>query len=91
MKVKITETKVYEYDELTQEAKDTAIDNLIQFLLETSEPEDWSYNFKKAVDKAEEMQTPWFTGSYVYEYCLQELIDELKDNEYGFTEDGNIA
>jgi hypothetical protein len=91
MRIKTTETKVYKFDELSQEAKDRAINDMIRFEIEVTPYDELSDNFKKAVDKAEEMRTPWFTGSYVYEYCLPEIIETIKANEYEFTEDGHLA
>ena len=89
--MRIKETKVYKFDELTDRAKEEAISDHINFLLEVTEYDQASDNFKKAIDKAEAMQTPWFTGSYVYEYCKDEVIENIKINEYEFTEDGKLA
>ena len=89
--MRIKETKVYKFDELTQEAQDVAINDHINFMLEVTEYEQASDNFKKAIDTAEAMQTPWFAGSYVYEYCKDEVIENIKINEYEFTEDGKLA
>ena len=91
MRTKITETKVYKFEELNQEAKDRAVNDMIQFMLDTYDPEQCTKDFKRAVDKSEAMQTPWFAGSYVYEYCLPEIIETIKINEYEFDENGNIA
>ena len=89
--MRIKETKVYQFDELSDRAKEEAISDHINFMLEVIQYEDASDNFKKAIDKAEAMQTPWFTGSYVYEYCKDEVIENIKINEYEFTEDGKLA
>ena len=89
--MRIKETKVYKFDELTDRAKEEAISDHINFMLEVIQQEDASDNLKKAIDKAEAMQTPWFTGSYIYEYCKDEVIENIKINEYEFTEDGKLA
>ena len=89
--MRIKETKVYKFDELTDRAKEEAISDHINFMLEVIQYENASDNFKKTIDKAEAMQTPWFTGSYIYEYCKDEVIENIKINEYEFTEDGKLA
>lgn len=91
MRTYTIEKTVYKFEELSQEAKDTAINNEINFTLEMFDYEQQSDGLKKAIDKAEAMQTPWFTGSYVYEYCLDEIIANIKLNDYEFDEAGNIA
>ena len=82
--------QVYAFDELSDEAKETAVADHIQFWLETFAYEQAHGNFKRALDKAEAMQTPWFVGSYVYDYCKDEIIEEIKLNEYEFREDGTL-
>ncbi len=81
----------YEFNELPQEAKDKAIADQIEFWMEAREyDEETPGNYEKAIDKAEQMQTPWFTGSYIYEYCKDELVEEIEINEYLFDEAGEI-
>lgn len=88
--MRIKEIKVYKFAELSKEAKEKAINNHINFFLETTWYDNASYNFKKAVDKAEAMRTPWFVGSYVYNYCHDEIIESLEANDYEFNEKGEI-
>lgn len=90
----VTKTfKVYTFDELSKRAQDQAVTNEITMMLEIySEDESagTSENLKKAVHKADAMQTPWFTGEYVWEYCKDEILRNLR--EYygeGFLEDGS--
>ena len=64
------------------------IDFWLEIRLYDDEPKE--SNFKKACDKAETMQTPWFTGEYVYDYCRDEIIEEIELNEYVFTSDGKL-
>jgi hypothetical protein len=72
--------KIYTFDELPKEKQEQVINSHINFLLDiVVEPQG---NFKRAIDKANEMQTPWFTNSYVYDYCKDELIEELREKEY---------
>lgn len=83
---------VYSFDELNEKARNKAINDRINDMLEY-ESEDHYKNwpeFKKACDKAEQMQTPWFTGSYVWEYCKEGILSDLKENEWEYDEDGNI-
>ena len=91
MRIKTTEMKVYTFDELTDKAKQKAINDYVNFLLETQNYETASDNFKKAIDKAEAMQTPWFAGSYIFEYCREEILDDIKENNYEFEEAGNLV
>ena len=86
---KITkEYEVYSYDELLPVAKDKAVSDYIQFLMDVIPYEQLDGNLKKAVDKAEDMKTPWFTASYVWEYCKDEIIEGCKQYEY--LNDGSI-
>lgn len=83
--------KVYKFDELSGKARETAINNEINFLLEVNNslmPDLDSDGVKKAIAKAEAMRTPWFVGSYVWEYCEDEILSNLR--EYEFTDDGKI-
>ena len=84
--------EVYPFCELTIEAQDQAISDYINFWLEIrcyeDEPKD--SNFRKACEKAESMQTPWFVKCYILDYCKDEIIDEIEINEYLFTGNGKM-
>lgn len=85
----VTKTyNVYSFEELSKIAQDEVINNYINFYTEVIPYEDISDDMKKAVNKAESMQTPWFTGSYIYEYCLEEIMEGVKSYEY--LENGDI-
>jgi len=84
------EYTVYKYDELSQEAKDQALENEISFYIECIDYKEMSELMKKAVDTANRMLTPWFTGNYIYDYCKQEIEDTIRINDYWFTADGVI-
>ena len=85
----VTKTiEVYEFNELSESTKMKVINDYINFLLEVSDYNDISDNMKKAIDKAESMQTPWFTGSYVYEYCFDDIMENV--NEYDYLINGSI-
>ncbi len=83
-KIKIT-YDVYNFDELSQEAKSKAINAEIVCTMELPY-EDLTDNQKKAVDEAESMQTPWFTGEYLWEYAKEEIEDLCRISDY--LEDG---
>ena len=82
----------YEFDDLNEEIQDKTISDHIDFWMETYayDNKDIPPNLKKAYDKADEMLTPWFTGSYIYEYCKEEIIEEIKTNDYLFDEEGDM-
>ena len=83
---------VYNFSELSEEAKERAIGAYINYLLENylyEELCEHGENFKKAMDKANALQTPWFTSQYIYENCKKDLEMMLED-ENQFTKDGNI-
>ena len=80
--------EVYEFKELTNDAKMQAITDYINFMLENLNYNEMSENMRKSVDQAEHMKTPWFTGSYVYENCLDEILETV--NEYSYLIDGSI-
>lgn len=85
----VTKTyNVYSFDELSEEAQNKAISELIEFYIEVIPYEEMSSSMKRACNKAEQMQTPWFVGSYIYDYCKAELVDELM--EQSFLESGEI-
>ena len=85
---KITKTfEVYSYDELDQEIKDKIINDEVALIL-NFDYSDQSKQVKKAIDKAEEMLTPWFAGSYVWDYAKDEVLENIRDREY--LKDGDI-
>lgn len=75
---------LYKYGELTEEAKDKAMNDLIELWMEIIPIDTVSHNsnYYKAYKKCEEMRTPWFFGSYVYEYCKKQLEKELRSLEF---------
>ena len=91
MRIKTTKTKVYGFEELSQKAKDKAINDHINFLMKVTQYEEASDNYKKALDKAEATKTPWFAGEYIWEYCKDEILQSIEMNHYEFNENGNIA
>ena len=42
----------------------------------------------KAWKKSEDMRTPWFLGSYIWEYAEKEVLELCRGNEY--LKDGTV-
>ena len=91
MRIIKTITRGYEFNELSEEAKNRAINDHIEFWCECRQyDEENKGNFERAVDKAEEMRTPWFVGEYIADYCMDEIIKEIELNEYLFDVNGKL-
>ena len=80
--------EVYEFNELSESAKMRAINDCINWMLENIDYDTMSDNMKRACLKAANMKTPWFTGSYVFDYCIDEIMESV--NGYSFLSDGSI-
>lgn len=81
----------YEFEDLSEKAKGRVLSEQINLWLETREYRTkHKGNYERAIDKAEEMKTPWFAGEYVLEYCEKELIRDIKANKYLFNEKGDM-
>ena len=93
-RIAVKKTEVFKLDELSEEAKENAISDQIEFWIETLQDTIdqglCSDNLQKAINEAERLKTPWFLGSIIYEYCEAELIEEIKINEYEFTVEGKL-
>ena len=90
MRTITTVTKVYSFEELSEEGKLKAISDHIDFWIEMGDMQFPSDDLKRAYQEADQMQTPWFLGEMIFEYCKEEIIEEIKINEYEFTIDGEI-
>lgn len=87
---KITiEYEVYEFDELSDEAKSCAISDLLMSITDIPElyPE-LKDEIDKAQDKVERMYTPWFFTSYLWEVAEDKLLQILR--EYAYLKDGKM-
>lgn len=80
--------KVYKYNELKKDIQHKVINDQVKWILECIPYEELSDNMKKAIDKSEKMQTPWFAGSYIVEYAMNEIISMVAEFEY--LKDGSI-
>lgn len=88
---KITkEYTIYEYNELSEDSQEKAIYDYIEELLNFVDfaTLNKNSNLYKAIKKAEDMLTPWFTNQYVWEYCQKSILKDLKKSEY--YEDGSV-
>ena len=82
---------IYKYNELDETAKEKAIYNYIDFLAHTIEDVtklNKNSNLYKAIKLAEDMQTPWFTYDYIWDYCNKQILKEVKHHKY--YEDGGL-
>ena len=81
----------YEFHELDEETQNKVIYDHADFWMETRNIEEGEEsNFAMAIQKAEEMRTPWFTPSYIVDYCKDEIIEEIAINQYLFDDDGEL-
>ena len=83
--MKIKTINLYEFDELSDEAKEKAIAGQIEFEI-TIMDEDSPY-YKYAIEM-ERYKTPWFLAETIYHNERESLIETIKINEYTFTSDG---
>ncbi len=87
---KITiEYEVYEFDELSDEAKGRVISDLLMMITDMPElyPE-LKEEINKANDKVARMCTPWFFASYLWEVAEYKLLQILY--EYVYLKDGEM-
>lgn len=79
--------QVYQFSELSEKSQSKAVNNEINFYLDLNY-DALSNNMKRAVDKANSMLTPWFTGEYIWDYCQDEILGGL--NECVFLSSGEL-
>lgn len=84
------ETTVYTFDELNSEAKDRALIDQVQFIMEVDGllTEDSAYY--PAVVKMEENKTPWFLAETLFHDYRDQLIADIQANNYEFTQEGKL-
>jgi DNA gyrase/topoisomerase IV subunit B len=80
--MKTITVKVYDFDELEGQAKNNARNNVIQGLINHLPYEHMTDNMKKAMDRTEELQTPWFAHEYMLDYARQDVEEECKQRQY---------
>ncbi len=81
-------TKVYQFSELGELAKEKAICDQIKFEIEIMNEDSPYY---PAVLEMEKMQTPWFLAETLFFDYKQSLIDTIEANDYYFLIDGTFA
>lgn len=85
------EINIFKFDELEEGIKEHIIDNIVSFIIDTMDIEKEKKkksNLYKAWKKSEDMQTPWFLGSYIWEYAEKEVLELCRGNEY--LKDGTV-
>lgn len=84
----VTVTKafeLFEFDELPQKAQDKAMNDFINFEIETMDEDSPYYHCSEEMDR---MQTPWFLAESIYEQHKNDLVETIKMNSYLFFKDG---
>ena len=77
----------YEYDDLSQDAKNYVIDEYIDFEIQVMD-EDSPYYY--LAQEMERMQTPWFLGQEIYHKHKADIEETIRINNYLFDEDGKM-
>lgn len=83
---KITITKEYEiynFNELTSEAKSRAINDVLMSITDVPElyPE-LKEEINKAQDKCDKLYTPWFFATYLWEFAKEKILEILQQSVY---------
>lgn len=80
--------ELFTFEELSEDAKNTAINGLLDTWLEYGGIvwEEAQLAFKLAIAEAERMQTPWFAKEIVFRDCKKYIYEEL--NNWYFTGNG---
>ena len=85
--MRIAETQVYKFDELSDKAKKVAILEHINFEIDTMDKE--SFYWPIAV-RMEKMKTTGFLAETIWDECKDDIVETIKVNEYEFKENGII-
>lgn len=80
---------VYKFEELPEHAQNRIIEMEVDLIMDNYHSEfPFSENIQRAVKKAEELKTPWFTGAYIWDYAKDEILETINQHEY--TIEGHI-
>lgn len=90
MKKIVKEFNIYEFNELKEEIQNKIIEREINYLIDFTDFSKISKNSNlyKAYKQCEELQTPWFIGNYIYDYCEKDILKKAK--KYMYYENGDI-
>lgn len=79
--------KCYEADDFSEdsEAYNRLMGEYIDFVLIAD-----GERFDKEINEAEEMKTPWFLPSIIYDNHKETLLDEIRVNGYLYDAEGNM-
>jgi len=77
------EYEIYEFNELTSEAKSRAINDVLMSITDVPElyPE-LKEEINRAQDKSEKMYTPWFFATYLWEFAEEKILEILSQGAY---------
>jgi hypothetical protein len=75
---------VFTYDELGDKAQMAVVNQTIQDWIECPDtmPYEAREDYYKAEKQANRMQTPWFFGEIIWEYCKGFVLNEAKQSYY---------
>jgi hypothetical protein len=84
MKTITKEIKLYEFKELSEEARNKAINDRISWLAEIGwDSEEWKPGYvQEAIEECEKNKTPWFFADSIYNHGRDLIELELEDFEY---------
>jgi len=86
--------KVYRFSELSEQVQNRLFNQRVKEMIEYEREEHYNNwpQFKKAIDKCERLQTPWFLQEYVWDYCGDAIMELLRseDNEREYYKDGRV-
>ena len=81
---------VYAFGDLPSVTQDEILCNFVNDMLETGDTLDNHPDVVAAIEKAHQMQTPWFAGEYIFNDCRDLIIELIEINEYLFTAQGRM-
>lgn len=89
--MKTININVYQYKELEKDVQDKVLNQTIDFIVQVTDFEslDKHSNLYKAYKKANDLQTIWFLGQYIWEMAKSYVLDITKQNWY--FKDGELA
>lgn len=90
MRKVVKEYQVFKFNELNDNVKEKIVCDYIDYLMQVTDFDKISKNSNlyKAYKKANDMQTIWFLGSYIWDFCESQIMKEIEKCEY--LENGEI-